>query len=137
MRALHVGLRVCVLERSLSFYQALGYEVIGEVPETGIGHLTMLKLPGDDFVTLELVSHPDFVPGGGDSPLSHLVLQVDDMEVARTQLSARGFDVEEATSPDGSPDFWTARVADPDGNCIELVQWPPGHAVGLTAADFA
>jgi lactoylglutathione lyase len=28
-------------------------------------------------------------------------------------------------------------VIDPDGNRIELVQWPAGHADGLTAADWA
>ena len=27
-------------------------------------------------------------------------------------------------------------VIDPDGNRIELVQWPDGHADGMTAADF-
>ncbi len=53
MRALHLGLRVTDLGRALTFYRAVGYEVVGEVPDTGIGHLTMLKLPGDDFVTLE------------------------------------------------------------------------------------
>ena len=26
-------------------------------------------------------------------------------------------------------------LTDPDGNRIELVQWPPGHADGITAAD--
>jgi lactoylglutathione lyase len=29
------------------------------------------------------------------------------------------------------------RGTDPDGNRIELVQWPAGHADGITAADFA
>ena len=28
-------------------------------------------------------------------------------------------------------------VTDPDGNRIELIQWPPGHADGITAADAA
>jgi hypothetical protein len=32
--------------------------VVGSVPETAIGHLTMLKLPDDDFVTVELVHDP-------------------------------------------------------------------------------
>jgi lactoylglutathione lyase len=27
-------------------------------------------------------------------------------------------------------------VTDPDGNRIELVQWPAGHADGITAADW-
>jgi lactoylglutathione lyase len=29
------------------------------------------------------------------------------------------------------------RVTDPDGYRIELVQWPPGHPDGISAADFA
>lgn len=58
MRTLHVGLRVFDLERSLAFYTTLGYEVLGNVPETEFGSLTMLKLPGDEFVTLELIHDP-------------------------------------------------------------------------------
>ena len=135
MRTLHLGLRVTDLDRSLAFYRAVGYEVIGEVPDTDIGFLTMLKLPRDEFVTLELVYHPDFAPTDGDSPLSHFVVQVDDMDAIRPRLTARGVDVDEPTSPDGSTDFLTAMVADPDGNRIELVQWPPDHADGITAAD--
>ena len=55
MRTLHLGLRVADLDRSLAFYTALGYEIVGEVPETDLGHLTMIKLPGDEFVAIELV----------------------------------------------------------------------------------
>jgi catechol 2,3-dioxygenase-like lactoylglutathione lyase family enzyme len=55
---LHVGLRVTDLERSLAFYSALGYAVLGGVPETEFGSLTMLQLPDDPFVSLELVHDP-------------------------------------------------------------------------------
>lgn len=58
MRTLHVGLRVSNLERSLAFYTAVGYTVIGTVEKTAYGSLTMLQLPGDDFVTIELVHDP-------------------------------------------------------------------------------
>ena len=133
MRTLHVGLHVADRERSLAFYRAVGYEVVGEVPETGIGHLTMLKLPDDEFVTVELVHRPGVVRGPG---LSHLVVAVEDMASAVAALTARGIDVEPPSSPDGSANFLTAFVTDPDGNRIELVQWPPGHAAGLTAADW-
>src|SRR2546430_9021392 len=50
----HFGLRVADLDGSLAFYTAVGYEIVGNVPETGLGHLTMLRLPGDEFVTIEL-----------------------------------------------------------------------------------
>jgi catechol 2,3-dioxygenase-like lactoylglutathione lyase family enzyme len=71
MRTLHCGLRVTDLERSIAFYMAVGYEVIGSVPETGLGHSTMLKLPRDDFVTVELVHDPTAGPVELGTGLSH------------------------------------------------------------------
>ena len=136
MRTLHLGLRVADLDRSLAFYTAVGYEVVGSVPETGIGHLTMLKLPGDEFVSIELVHDPGAGPVAGNR-LSHLVVQVGSMDATLAELAARGVDAEEPTSPDGSADFRTTMLTDPDGNRIELVQWPAGHPDGMTAADFA
>jgi lactoylglutathione lyase len=136
MRTLHVGLRVGDLERSLGFYTGLGYEVLGEVTETELGHLTMLKLPSDEFVTLELVYDPSrgrVEPGG----FSHLVIQVQDVHATVSHLTARGVQAGEPASPDGSTDFWTAWVTDPDGYRIELVQWPGGHPDGMTRADLA
>jgi lactoylglutathione lyase len=136
MRTLHFGLRVAHLERSLAFYTAVGYEVVGSVPETPIGHLTMLKLPDDDFVTIELVHDPTRAavhPGAG---LSHFVIKVESMDATVTELAAQGVEAETPTSPDGSDDFRTTWITDPDGNRIELVQWPAGHPDGLTAADF-
>lgn len=135
MQTLHFGLRVADLERSIAFYDAMGYEVIGEVPGTAFGSLTMLKLPGDEFVTLELIhdaTQGRVEPGG----LSYFVIQVNDMHAAIAHLAARGVHAEEPESPDGSTDFWTAWVTDPDGYRIELVQWPEGHPPGMTRADF-
>jgi lactoylglutathione lyase len=136
MRTLHVGLRVADLERSLAFYAGLGYEAVGNVPETEFGTLTMLKLPGDEFVTLELVHDPrrGMVDPGG---LNHLVIQVRSMQATVGRLAERGIEVEAPSSPDGSEEFWTAWVTDPDGYRIELVQWPAGHPDGMTAVDFA
>ncbi len=136
MRALHIGIRVADLDRSLTFYTGLGYEVLGMVPETEFGSLTMLKLPRDEFVSLELVHDPargDVGPGG----LNHCVIQVESMLDAVATLGDRGIAVEAPASPDGSDDFWTAWVTDPDGYRIELVQWPPGHPDGMTAADLS
>jgi lactoylglutathione lyase len=136
MRTLHIGLRVADLERSLTFYTGLGYEVLGKVPETEFGSLTMLKLPGDEFVSLELVHRPD---GGRVDPggLNHLVIHVPSMRDTTAALAARGIALEPPGSPDGSDDFWTAWLSDPDGYRIELVQWPAGHPDGLTAADMS
>jgi catechol 2,3-dioxygenase-like lactoylglutathione lyase family enzyme len=136
MRTLHVGLRVEDLERSLGYYQNLGYEVVGTVPGTEFGSLTMLALPNDPFVSLELVHDPDgeaVSPGG----LNHLVISVEALHDTVDRLAALGIVAEEPRSPSGSDDFWTSWLTDPDGYRIELVQWPPGHPDGMTRADFA
>jgi lactoylglutathione lyase len=137
MRTLHFGLRVRDLDRSLAFYTTVGYEVVGRVPETPIGELTMLKLPNDEFVTIELVHDPTQADTNRGTGLSHFVIMVESMDATIAGLSARGIDAEVPVSPDGSSDFRTTSIVDPDGNRIELVQWPAGHADGMSAADFA
>jgi lactoylglutathione lyase len=136
MRTLHFGLRVTDLERSLAFYTAVGYEVVGSVPETSLGHLTMLKLPGDEFVTIELVHSPARNEVNSGAGLSHFVIKVESLDATLSELAARGIGAEAPVSPNGSDDFRTTWVTDPDGNRIELVQWPAGHANGITAADW-
>jgi len=137
VRTLSPGLRVADLDASLAFYGALGFEVVGTVPETVLGRLTMLKLPDDEFVTIELVSskagRQDVDLGNG---MSHLAVQVGSMDEAVSMLREHRVDVAEPRSPDGTPEFLIVTVKDPDGRDIELVQWPPGHAAGLSAEDW-
>ncbi|WP_329098260.1 VOC family protein [Actinomadura citrea] len=133
MRMLHLGLRVTDLERSLAFYAALGYAKVGSVPETGFGSLTMLQLPDDPFVSLELV-HDPARPVEDTSAVNHLVVQVDDLEAAIADLAAKGVTAEPPAEP--GPGLRTSWLTDPDGYRIELVQWPPGHPPGMTKADF-
>jgi lactoylglutathione lyase len=135
MRTLHTGIRVRDEVRSIAFYVALGYEVVGRAPETPMGTLTMLKLPSDEAVSLELVQGPQR-HGEETGALSHLVVHVEDLRAVVATLASRGITTEPPTSPDASDDFWTSWVTDPDGVRIELVQWPPGHAAGLTGDDL-
>jgi lactoylglutathione lyase len=137
MRTLHFGLRVADQERSLAFYAALGYEVVGSVAGTSMGDLTMIKLPGDAFVTIELVSGSSANASGRGDGLSHFVIKVESMDGVLAELTAKGIKPDEPPgSPDDSNDFRTAWITDPDGHRIELVQWPPGHPDGLTEADW-
>ena len=68
MRTLHPAYRITDLATSLAFYGAIGFEQVGRV-DLGDGvTLTMLKLPADEVVTLELVHRPQDGPvviGGG------------------------------------------------------------------------
>lgn len=137
MRTLHVGLRVSDLASSLSFYTAVGYEVVGTVEGTAYGTLTMLQLPGDDVVTIELVHDPAKGEAGPGNGINHLVIQVESLEEARAGFAARGIDPEPIEYPGGSTGPRTCWITDPDGYRIEVVQWPYGHADDITRADFA
>lgn len=133
MRTLHIGLRVTDLGRSLAFYAAIGYEVVGSVPETSIGQLVMLKLPDDEFATVELVHDGKPVDHGTD--VSRLVVKVESMSDALDVLADYGI---EPVDPgqEGDNGLKATLIADPDGRRIELVQWPTGHADGITATDW-
>jgi lactoylglutathione lyase len=137
MRTLHVGLRVSDLERSLAFYTAVGYTVTGTVQGTPFGTLSMLQLPGDDFVAIELVHDPARGTDGIGIGLNHLVIQVESLDAALAGLAATGIAAERPALPGGVDGPRTSWITDPDGYRIELVQWPAGHADGITKTDFA
>jgi lactoylglutathione lyase len=130
---LQFGLKVAEREASVAFYAALGYEVIGEVADAPIGHLTMLKLPGDEFVALELVHDPSAADTSAPG-FSHFAVHVESLEASLARLTAAGIDNSGIESP--APDMHVATVTDPDGRTVELVQWPPGHPEGMTGADW-
>jgi lactoylglutathione lyase len=133
VRTLQFGLKVADRKASVAFYLELGYEVVGEVPDAPIGHLTMLKLPGDEFVALELVHDPSAADTSAPG-FSHFAVQVQSLQATMARLSAAGIRSNGIESP--APDLHTTTVTDPDGRTIELVQWPPGHPEGMTAADW-
>src|SRR5262245_59368987 len=131
-RTLHTGLRVTDLHVSLPFYVAVGYEIVGRV-ELGDGAtLTVLKFPDEAVGTLELVHRPTDGAVRLGTGFSHLVVQVDDLTDACAALGAAGLDPEPERRPGGPDGPRTAWLTDPDGYRIELVQWPSGHADGLS-----
>ncbi len=136
MRTLHPAYRVTNLAASLDFYRGLGYVQVGRVDMGEGASLTMLQLDRDEVVTLELVHRPAEGPVDIGTGFSHLAVQVDNLSTTIEALSKAGLrpgPVERPGGPDGAQTSW---LSDPDGYRIELVQWPAGHAYGLTAADF-
>ena len=136
MKTLHTAYRVTDLAVSLDFYSALGYREVGRVSMGEGASLTMLKFPGEQVVTLELVHRPADGPVQAGSGFSHLVVQVDELAATIGVLSQRGLEPEPEQRPGGPDGPRTSWLSDPDGYRIELVQWPAGHADGITAADF-
>jgi lactoylglutathione lyase len=136
VKTLHTAYRVTDLAVSLNFYFSLGYEEVGRIRFDDGTTLTVLKFPGEEVVTLELVHRPADGPVQIGSGFSHLVVQVDELAAAREALLERGLTPESEQQPAGPNGPRTSWLIDPDGYRIELVEWPPGHPDGITAADF-
>lgn len=132
-----VSYRVTDLARSLEFYRTLGYTELGNVPFDDGSQLVMLKFPGEPVVTLELVHRPAAGPVDVGTGFDHLVVQVETLATTLKMLTEAGLDPGPLELPGGPDGPKTSFLADPDGYRIELVEWPPGHADGITEADFA
>lgn len=136
MRTILVGYRVRDLERSLGFYTALGYRPLAQIePGDGV-RLVPLQLPDDPFATVELVHRAGDDPVGPADGFHHLAVQGDDLAATLERLERAGLHPAAMQSPGGPDGPTTSWLTDPDGYRIELVEWPAGHAPGLTAADF-
>jgi lactoylglutathione lyase len=136
VKTLHPALRVTDLAASLAFYTALGYDRVGGVDLGDGASLTMLKFPTEELVTLELVHRPADEPVDIGTGFSHLPIQVDDLSATIELLSHAGLRPGPVERPAGSDGPQISWLTDPDGYRLELVEWPPGHADGITAADF-
>jgi lactoylglutathione lyase len=68
---------------------------------------------------------------------SFAAYRVSDLAATRATLVDQGLDPSAVERPGGLDGPQTAWLEDPDGYRIELVEWPPGHPYGLTAADYA
>src|SRR3954470_15967935 len=98
MRTLQFGPQVANRELSVAFYTALGFEVIGEVPDSARGHLTMLKLPDDEYVALELV-HDESVSDTSAPGFSHFAVQVESLDGTVARLDAAGIPTDTVATP--------------------------------------
>ncbi|GAA2324936.1 VOC family protein [Streptomyces kunmingensis] len=136
MKTLFAAYRVTDLDRSLGFYTALGYAVLGRV-EGGDGtRLVILKFPDEPAASLELVHRPGAGPVDVGSGFDHLAIQVEKLAGTMATLTEAGLSPGPLQHPGGPHGPKTPGLTDPDGYRIELVEWPSGHPDGMTAADF-
>jgi lactoylglutathione lyase len=137
MKTLHTAYRVADLDRSVGFYEKVGFGEVGRVALGDESILVMLNLPGDgDEVTLELVYNHGVQAYEIGTGYSHIAVQVDDLDATLADLAEKGVGFGPPQRPAGDDGPKTSFLRDPDGYRIELVEWPPGHADGITRADF-
>ena len=120
----HVGIRVHELQRSVAFYELLGFTKtagpIGPEPVALLHHpagieLNLILNAAEGEVPNPLMDVPGKLPG-----YTHIALWVADLDAACRELEAAGFPItERATFPGGQQ---AAFVRDPDRNVVALDQ---------------
>ncbi len=122
IRFLHTRIRVLDLERSIRFYETLGYQVGRRKDSPQGNRLVFLELPGNE-VFLELCYSPDYSAVCPEDPM-HTCLGVDDIVDYCGKVEAAGIEV--------WPGDWREKftgggmkmafVTDPDGYEVEILE---------------
>jgi catechol 2,3-dioxygenase-like lactoylglutathione lyase family enzyme len=131
----HTGLTVSDLERSIDFYRLLGYAVTARIEEEGEEVERGTGVPGArlsvamlerDGRRLELIQY--VAPEGGPPPhpnngigAAHVCVEVEDIDEAISELSARGIRFRSEPIYHESGIRWVY-CSDPDGITTELLQ---------------
>jgi lactoylglutathione lyase len=123
MELIHTCYRITDPERSVAFYEALGFEKRHELPIGDEAKNIFMGLPGDG-ERLELTHNfgvDSYELGTG---YGHIALTVDDLDGTLARLAEAGIEPERApyTVRAGGSRLCFAR--DPDGYRVELIERP-------------
>jgi lactoylglutathione lyase len=120
---LHTCYRIGEIDRSVSFYETLGFEEVARMPIGDEAINVFMGMPGED-PRLELT----YNHGVGDYELgtgyNHIAIGVEDIDATLGRLAAAGIDPEKPPYRPGGRTTGSriAFVRDPDGYRIELVE---------------
>ena len=124
MTFLHTCYRITDPERSLEFYEALGFERRRELPirEEAVNYF--LGIPGDDGPELELTHNFETPEGGYElgTGYGHIALAVDDLDGTLAAISAKGIEPEREPYTVREGGSRLCFVRDPDGYRLELIE---------------
>ncbi len=124
MSLIHTCYRITNIERSVAFYNALGFEEIGRLPIRDEAINVFMNQPEDgDSPRLELtynVGHDE--PYEIGTGYGHIAITADDLDGALAKLSDQGIEPERPpyTIRDGGNRLCFVR--DPDGYRVEIIE---------------
>jgi len=118
---IHTCYRIGEIDRSVAFYEALGFEEISRKPIRDEAINVFMGLPGDG-PRLELTYNfgvDEYELGTG---YNHIALSVVDMEATLCTLAGQGIEPEKAPYRIREGGSLLCFVRDPDGYRIELIE---------------
>jgi len=119
---LHTCYRIGDIDRSVAFYQRIGFEETGRMPIGDEAINVFMNLPGEDPV-LELTYNHGVTGYEHGTGYNHIALMVDDLDATLEGLAADGIEPEKPPyRPGGRTEgHFICFLRDPDGYRIELI----------------
>jgi len=119
---LHTCYRIGEIDRSIAFYEKIGFEVAGRMPIGDEAINVFMNLPGEDPV-LELTYNHGVTGYEHGTGYNHIALMVDDLDATLEGLAADGIEPEKPPyRPGGRTEgHFICFLRDPDGYRIELI----------------
>lgn len=118
---IHTCYRIGDIDRSVAFYEALGFEEIGRMPIRDEAINVFMGLPGDG-PRLELTYNFGVDAYELGTGYNHIAITAGDLDATLTRLAEQGIEAEKPpyTVSDGGTRICFVR--DPDGYRIELIE---------------
>jgi len=127
-KLLHTRMRVSDMDETIKFYTTvLGLEVLERKTSPRVSHLAFLKVPNSEEL-IELASYPPSGPVHVQEDLVHLAFQIDNVDAAIRDLTAKGVKITDGPTRSSSGSRFIFIDA-PDGYEIELIERPPATAL--------
>ena len=124
MAFIHTCYRISDPQRSIAFYEALGFETRRKLPirEEAVNYF--LGLPGDELPELELTYNFESPDGGYDlgTGYGHIALTVEDIDATLVELAGQGIEPERPPYTVREGGSRLCFVRDPDGYRVELIE---------------
>ncbi|HXS34391.1 MAG TPA: VOC family protein [Solirubrobacterales bacterium] len=119
---LHTCYRIGDIDRSVDFYEKIGFEESGRMPIGDEAINVFMNLPGENPV-LELTYNHGVTGYEHGTGYNHIALMVDDLNATLEQLAAAGIEPEKPPyRPGGRTEgHLICFIRDPDGYRIELI----------------
>ena len=123
MALIHTCYRITDIDRSVAFYQALGFEEIGRIPIREEAVNVFMNIPGDgDMPRLELTCNfgvDSYEIGTG---YGHIAITTPELDARLAELAQQGIEPEKPPYTIREGGSRLCFVRDPDGYRIELLE---------------
>jgi lactoylglutathione lyase len=119
---IHTCYRITEPDRSVAFYEALGFEKRRELPIREEAVNIFLGIPGQESPELELTYNFGVDSYELGTAYGHIAVTVDDMSETLAQLAEKGIEPEKPPYSVREGGSLLCFVRDPDGYRVELIE---------------